>query len=302
MRGPAGPTDWSWRTRTHRPRGNAAVDSDAVDAMGGRTVGDVALLLSVIAGAHRDDPMSLTDDPAPLATVHPADLRGLRVAWAPTLGDRVPVDAEVLAPLETAVGVFAAQGAHIEPACPDLDGADATFRTLRAVGFNTLWGDQLDATPEAFKADLAWNIREGRARTGRDVGRALAELTRLQRSANSFFDTYDVLIAPVSQVAPFDADQLWPNEVAGVRQDTYLDWMASCYLITTLGVPAISVPAGFTPDGLPVGLQIVWKARGNSPSHQSRSSDSWPHPCCRLSTARTSGWAFLRCSSGPRSG
>lgn len=71
MRGPAGPTDWSWRTRTHRPRGNAAVDSDAVDAMGGRTVGDVALLLSVIAGAHRDDPMSLTDDPAPLATVHP---------------------------------------------------------------------------------------------------------------------------------------------------------------------------------------------------------------------------------------
>lgn len=227
----------------------------------GRTVGDVALLLSVIAGAHRDDPSSLSDDPAAFATVHPAELKGLRVAWAPTLGDRVPVNAEVLAPLETAVGLFAELGAHVEPACPDLDGADATFRTLRAVEFDVMWGDQLDATPDAFKADLAWNIREGRARTPRDVGQALAELTRLRRAAAAFFDTYDVLLAPVSQVAPFDADQLWPTEVAGVPQHTYLDWMASCYLITTLGVPAISVPAGFTPDGLPVGLQIVTRAR-----------------------------------------
>ncbi|MBU8818375.1 amidase [Mycolicibacterium goodii] len=226
-----------------------------------RTVADVALLLSVIAGPHRDDPTSLSDDPAPFATVNPADLKGLRVAWAPTLGDRIPVDAEVLAPLETAVGVFAELGARVEQACPDLDGADATFRTLRAVEFDTMWGDQLDADPEAFKADLAWNIREGRARSTRDVGRALTELTRLRRAACAFFDTYDVLLAPVCQVAPFDADALWPTEVAGVPQHTYLDWMASCYLITTLGVPAISVPAGFTPDGLPVGLQIVTRAR-----------------------------------------
>jgi amidase len=228
----------------------------------GRTVEDVALLLSVIAGPHRDDPMSLHEDPAALATVTPADLKKLRVAWAPTLGDRVPVDAEVLAPLETAAKVFAELGARVEPACPDLDGADATFRTLRAVEFDTMWGEQLDATPEAFKADLARNIREGRARAARDIGRALAELTRLQRAANAFFDTYDVLIAPVSQVAPFDAAQLWPTEIAGVDQHNYLDWMASCYLITTLGVPAISVPAGFTPGGLPVGLQIVTRARG----------------------------------------
>jgi amidase len=247
--------------RVPDPAAAMAYPSLAVGGPMGRTVGDVALLLSVIAGPHRDDPMSLTDDPAPLATVHPADMRGLRVAWAPTLGDRIPVDAEVLAPLETAVGVLAALGAHVEPACPDLDGADATFRTLRAVEFDMLWGDQLEATPEAFKADLAWNIREGRARTGRHVARALAELTRLQRSANSFFDAYDVLLAPVSQVAPFDADQLWPTEVAGVRQHNYLDWMASCYLVTTLGVPAISVPAGFTPDGLPVGLQMLTRAR-----------------------------------------
>jgi amidase len=227
----------------------------------GRTVGDVALLLSVIAGPHRDDPMSLGDDPGPFATVLPADLGGLRVAWAPTLGDRVPVEAEVLAPLETAVQVFAGLGAHVEQACPDLDGADTVFRTVRAVEFDLAWGEQLEATPEAFKADLVQNIREGRRLSGRDVARALAELTRLQRAANAFFDTHDVLLAPVSQVAPFDADLLWPNEVDGVRQRDYLEWMASCYLITTLGVPAMSVPAGFTPDGRPVGLRVITRAR-----------------------------------------
>jgi amidase len=227
----------------------------------GRTVADVALLLSVVAGPHPADPVSLDDDPTAFATVPETRLGGLRVAWAPTLGDRVPVDPDVLAVLEPAVALFARSGAHVEPACPDLEGAEFAFRTLRAAEFDLLWGDQLDARPAAFKDDLARNIRDGRDTTGRQVFRALAELTRLQRAAAAFFDDYDVLLAPVSQVVPFDADQLWPTEVAGVAQHSYLDWMASCYLISTLGVPALSVPAGFTPDGLPVGLQIITRAR-----------------------------------------
>lgn len=246
--------------RVPDPAQAVAYPSLAVGGPMGRTVGDVALLLSAIAGPHPLDPLSL-DGPVPPATVEPADLAGVRVAWAPTLGDRVPVDAEVLAVLEPAVGVFAELGAHVEPACPDLDGADATFRTLRALEFDLAWGDQLEATPEMFKADLAWNIREGQGRTGRDIATALRELTRLQRAASTFFDTYDVLLAPVSQVAPFDAELLWPTEVAGVTQHNYLDWMAASYLITTLGVPALSVPAGFTPAGLPIGLQVVTRAR-----------------------------------------
>lgn len=226
-----------------------------------RTVGDVALLLSVIAGPHPDDPRSLSDDPTALADVVPADAAGLRVAWAPTLGDRVPVDREVRDALEPAVAVFESLGAHVESACPDLDGADNAFRTLRAAEFEAMWGDLLDAHHDVFKPDLAWNIAEGRRNSGHDVLRAMVELTRLQRAASRFFDEYDVLLAPVSQVAPFDADLTWPTVVDGVPQHTYLDWMASCCLVTTLGVPAISVPAGFTDAGLPVGLQIITRAR-----------------------------------------
>jgi amidase len=72
-----------------------------------------------------------------------------------------------------------------------------------------------------------------------------------------FFERYEYFILPVTQVPPFDVTQPYPDTVAGVRMFTYIDWMKSCYYISALGNPAISVPAGFTPEGLPTGLQIV---------------------------------------------
>ncbi|WP_255424979.1 amidase [Nostocoides sp. HKS02] len=173
----------------------------------GRTVDDVALLLAVISGAHRADPLSFSGRGLPAGPVVPADLRGLRVAWAPTLGDRVVVERQVLDVLEPAVKTFSELGADVEPGCLDLDGADDVFRILRAAEFDLLWADQLALHPEAFKPDLAWNIRQANGRTGREVMRAWAELTRLQRAAHAFFDAYDVLLAPVSQVAPFPVEQ-----------------------------------------------------------------------------------------------
>ena len=92
----------------------------------------------------------------------------------------------------------------------------------------------------------------------------MAELARLHRAAEQFFDGYDVLLAPVVQVAPFDASWDWPHHVGDTAMETYLDWMAACYLITPLGVPAMSVPAGFTGQGLPVGMQMVTRARSES--------------------------------------
>lgn len=226
-----------------------------------RTVGDVGLMLSTIAGRHPHDPRSYDVDADAFAAVEPASLAGLRVAWAPTLGDRVPVESDVRDTLAPSVAVFEELGAHVEPACPDLDGASDVFRTLRAVEFEAAFAQAFAATPEAFKPDLVWNISQGAQLTGPQVARGLAELTRLQRAADAFFDDYDVLLAPVSQVTPFDAELMWPSVVAGVEQHDYLGWMTSCCLITVLGVPAMSVPAGFTAEGLPVGLQIITRAR-----------------------------------------
>ena len=89
------------------------------------------------------------------------------------------------------------------------------------------------------------------------MARAYAQRTALVETMRAFFDEYDVLVLPVSQVPPFPADQEFPTEINGEPMATYLDWMRSAYLITVTGCPAISVPAGTTPDGLPVGVQIV---------------------------------------------
>jgi amidase len=148
-------------------------------------------------------------------------------------------------------------GASVFDAHPDLTGADDTFRTLRAWHFQAAYGDLLRRHPDAFKLSLADNIRAGERLSGADVARAFQQRTALSEAMRRFFTEYDVLLLPTSQVPPFPADQEYPTEIDGRPMETYLDWMRSAYLITVTGCPAISVPAGRTPDGLPVGVQLV---------------------------------------------
>jgi amidase len=179
------------------------------------------------------------------------------VALSPDLGGLFDVDTEVRRVVEEAGASLAAAGAHVDEAHPDLTEADDTFRTLRAWLFWTGFGDLLAAHPDSFKQSLADNIRAGRGLTGADVARGYAQRTLLAERMRQFFQRYDVLVLPTSQVPPFPADQEFPHDINGVPMATYLDWMRSAYVITVTGCPAISVPAGPTPDGLPVGVQIV---------------------------------------------
>jgi amidase len=184
-------------------------------------------------------------------------LAGLRVAWSVDLGGAFEVDAEVAAVTESAVSALGAAGATVTADHPTLSEADDTFRTLRAWHFQASFGLMLAAEPDAFKKSLADNIRAGESLTGADVARAYAQRTALAERMREFFEGYDVLALPVSQVPPFAADQEFPAEVNGRPMETYLDWMRSAYFITVTGCPAISVPAGTTSTGLPVGLQLV---------------------------------------------
>jgi amidase len=222
-----------------------------------RTVGDVALLLSVMAGPDPRVPTALGDPGRMFAPPVAGSLRGLRAAWSPDLGGAFEVDAEVRAVLETAGRAFAHAGARVFGDHPDLRLADDTFRTLRAWSFQARFGSLLGEQPDAFKSSLADNIRAGERLTGGDVARAYTQRTTLADTMRRFFRSYDVLLLPVSQVPPFPADQEYPTEINGRPMETYLDWMRSSYLITVTGCPAMSVPAGTTPAGLPVGVQIV---------------------------------------------
>jgi amidase len=229
----------------------------------GRTVADVALQMSVLAGPDPRVPISLSDDPAGFAAPLPSSLAGLRVAWAPDLGGQVTVDPAVTSVLAPSVAVFESLGATVEEDCPNLSGADDVFGTLRAWLFEANFGEISRRTPEKVKDSIRWNAELGAKLTGPDLARAEQLHTMLHERMVAFFERYDVLVAPTTQVLPFPVEIEYPTEIAGVHQDNYLEWMRSCTVISATGCPALSVPGGFTPDGLPVGLQIIGPARAD---------------------------------------
>ena len=228
-----------------------------------RSVGDVALALSALAGPDPRSPIAIPEPASVFAAPLDRDMRGLRVAWSPDLGGAVPVDQAVLDALAPVPAVFERLGAVVEQACPDLHSAEEVFRTLRAWHFAQAYGPLAEQSRDRLNANIVWNLEQGRRLDGADLARAEVWHTALFHRVRAFFERFDILVLPVTQVVPFDVCIDHPTEIAGVAQETYLDWMRSCYWISATGSPALSVPAGFTPDGLPVGLQVVGPHRGD---------------------------------------
>lgn len=225
-----------------------------------RSVDDLALLLSVQAGPTDRVPISQQVSGDTFDVIDPLDLKDLRIGLSIDLGGAFEVDAEVASIIRAQAEVFEGAGSRVTEAAPDLSEAEDTFRTLRAWHFQASYGRLLAEHPDQFKSSLADNIRAGEALTGADVARGYRQRSLLAERMRTFFDDYDALVLPVSQVPPFPADQEYPADINGQVQQTYLDWMRSAYLITVTGCPAMSVPAGFTRQGWPVGLQMVTRA------------------------------------------
>ena len=224
-----------------------------------RNVEDAALLLSVQSGYCATDPLSRMEPGAEFGGSLDCDPRTLRIALSGDLGG-LPVEPEVEERISQAGTVFADLGAEAEEACPNLDGAMAVFQAQRAAGLAAL-GKQLDQQVPDWrrhaKDTAVWNIEKGLSLTADELLGAEIERTQIYRRAARFFERYDALLCPAAQVAPFPISDQWVREINGQPMDTYIDWMAVCCTITVLSAPAISVPGGFTPAGLPVGLQIV---------------------------------------------
>ena len=221
-----------------------------------RSVEDLGLLLSVMAGPDPRVPISLLEPGAAMRDPLAADFKGVRVAWSPDLG-RYEVDREVTAVLQAQLREFEALGCVVVPAQPDLSDVDDIFQILRAWQFAVRFAATYSQHRDLLKDTIVWNIERGLALTADDISAAEMKRTQLIERVAGFFAEYDFLLCPAVQVPPFSIEQEWVTRINDVDMPTYLDWMGVCYAITVTGCPAISVPAGFTASGLPIGLQIV---------------------------------------------
>jgi amidase len=219
----------------------------------GRTIDDVVLLLRVIGQPDARDPLHRALDlPAELRP----PVRPLRVAWSDDLGG-LPVERSQRDVLAAARRAMTELGWDVADAEPDFGGADC-FRVLRAWAIANGPAAQFPDRVGEVKATIRDEIRRGRALGAGDVARAFDELGAMWRRSAAFFAAgWDLLAAPVTQLAPFPAELEYPTEVAGETMANYIDWMASCWRVTVTGCPALSLPAGFDTDGLPVGIQLV---------------------------------------------
>lgn len=230
-----------------------------------RTVRDCALFLDAMAGHDPRYPLSLVAPGSFLAAVdRAADAPPLRIAFAPDLGGLSPVEPAMAAHLAQVMATLERDGARIEETCPDLTGLETTYHTLRGM----LWACAVRRMPAhipaQFKPTLADNTAFGRALTMDRIADAMLDRSRLHQAMVALFARFDVLACPVVGCMPRPQSGEWVRDIAGVPLTGYMDWLRFAFLATVTGLPAISVPVGFGPGGLPVGLQLIGKPQGEA--------------------------------------
>ena len=246
-----------------RGRRHPAFDVLWVEGPMARNVADVALMLDAGAGAHPDDPLAFTPAESFLQAAQ-APRRPLRIGFSPDLGGAVPMAREIASVAGDAMARLAGEAVDVKQSCPDFTGAFDAFQSLRGILLGAMMSEMLDEHRDRISPDIASNVELGLAQTPETIFRAEQTRTRLSHAMTDFFADHDLLICPATSIPPFPVEQPFVTEIDGKACDTYIDWFAVTFLLTLTACPVLSLPCGLTADGLPVGLQIVGKPRGEA--------------------------------------
>ena len=228
-----------------------------------RNVEDLALLFDAMVGEEPADPISLPSDGTSYLKAARSGWKPKRVAISRDLGIS-PVDPEVAEIVMKAARQFEQAGVIVEEAHPDFHEAMECAQTLRALSYAVGMRSLLENHRAQLKPEVIWNIEKGMALTGAEISRAEAQRGAMFQRARKFFETYDLLLCPTTIVPPFPVEQRYVTECNGTKFETYVDWLLIVSAITLVACPAISIPAGFTKENLPVGIQLIAGPRGEA--------------------------------------
>jgi len=251
----------------HGPAPELFVQQLATEGPMGRSVVDVARLLSTQAGVDARVPLSLSEGRRDFAAGLQRDFRGVRVGWLGDYNGYLPMDDGVLGLCEAALADFAELGCRVEACQPAFDPARLwqcwlTHRHFLVHG--NLGAAYADPARRALlKPEAQWEVEGALQLSAASLYQASLDRSDWYRALANLFERYDYLLLPSAQVFPFDAKLAWPTAVGGRAMDTYHRWMEVVIGPTLAGLPSISVPVGFNSDGLPMGLQIIGPAQAD---------------------------------------
>jgi amidase len=243
------------------PLGDQYVSQLGTEGPMGRTVRDVAMLLSVQAGRDPRAPLSINEGGAQFAAPLAAPRRGQRIGWLGDLGGYLPMEPGILGACETGLARLEAIGCAVEPArlgfAPDRVWATwLTWRRWLVAGrVAPFYADPVQRAQ--LKPEARWEAEQAMGLSGADTFGASLERTAFHAHMLSLFERYDYLVLPSAQVWPFEAGMHWPKAINGIAMDTYHRWMEVVIYATLAGLPAISMPVGFNAQGLPMGMQLI---------------------------------------------
>ena len=251
----------------HGPAPELFVQQLATEGPMGRSVADVARLLSVQAGYDPRVPLSLKEDPAVLGEPLQRDFKGARLGWLGDYNGYLPMEDGVMSLCESALKDFAALGCEVEHCQPEFS-LERLWQTWLVHRHWLIQGSlgAAFADPQKralLKPEAQWEVQGGLQLSAADVYQASINRSDWYRALGKLFERYDFLLLPTAQVFPFDAQQAWPRLVAGREMDTYHRWMEVVIGPTLAGLPSMNVPVGFNPQGLPMGLQIIGPAQAD---------------------------------------
>ncbi|MEM7259252.1 MAG: amidase family protein [Pseudomonadota bacterium] len=229
----------------------------------GRCVSDVALMLDASAGKHIGDPLSFEPTGESFQQFIHNHKSPARVAFSEDLGI-VPMSREVADVCRAGAEMFSSLGAEVTEDAPDFTGALEGFQTLRALLVATMMGPLLEQHRHNITPEIVGNIEKGLALRVEDIMEAERIRRDLYHRMATFFESHDYLICPAASITPFPVEQRYVEEIEGKPCDTYIDWFAITFAITMTSCPTISLPCGFSKDGMPIGMQIVGKPRGEA--------------------------------------